>query len=153
MNVINKQQPWIAHQGDEEEAITALKAYNDGPTPFGHHTWLYATTETSAKTRYAWDCGDGHKAHGASIHHAYTQPGEYMATVTARNKTSIMTATTFVIVGQFDVWGSQPIEPFNKSHNKLAIPQEISEHGCGSVQEETEIFIRQSEVKTEQLKN
>lgn len=94
-----------------EVAITGLKAHNDGPTTLGHTTWLYTTMTTGSNVRFEWDCGDGYTARGTNVRHTYTQPGEYMATVTARNATSTMRATTFVMVCQSDIWCEQRTIP------------------------------------------
>lgn len=110
MNVIQKHQTTATRPQIREVAITALKAHNDGPTSLSHTTWLYATVGTGSNVRYEWDCGDGYTARGANVRHTYTQPGEYRATVIARNATNMMTATTFVIVGQSDIYSYSPVE-------------------------------------------
>ncbi|MBV7339335.1 PKD domain-containing protein [Chloroflexi bacterium TSY] len=131
MNVIKIEQTNTTPPGIREVAITALNAHNDGPTTFGHATWLYATVGTGSNVRYEWDCGDGYTAHGASIRHAYRQPGEYMATVIARNATSVMTATTFVIVGYSKPWRDPAFESYRVPRSSQKIGEsrhEISQN-------------------------
>ena len=123
MNVIQKQQNTTTRPQMREVAITALKAHNDGPTALGHTTWLYATVDTGSNVRYEWDCGDGFTTRGANVRHTYTQPGEYMVTVIARNATSMMRATTFVIVLQSDLWCEQR----TVSPDKAALIREVWE--------------------------
>lgn len=74
--------------------INGLAAYNDGPTPFGSQTLLWATVSNGTNVSYAWDFGDGSTGAGQPISHVYPALGEYTATVTATNGAGTSVSTT-----------------------------------------------------------
>ncbi len=81
-----------------EAGIEGLVALNDGPTALGEPATLSATITVGSNTTFTWDLGDGTRATGAEVTHTYQAAGEYLATVTARNRQGIFIAQTTVMV-------------------------------------------------------
>jgi hypothetical protein len=65
-------------EGDVGQSITASVAVSGGPTPF---------TE-------AWSFGDGTKANGSSVEHAYSRTGTFSLNVTVTNSFNVSTVLT-----------------------------------------------------------
>jgi hypothetical protein len=82
-----------------DQAIQGLKAANDGPTALGHCTTLTAAITVGTNVTYTWNFGDStDPGYGAVVTHCYTPAATYVATVTASNLVSVVTATTTVTV-------------------------------------------------------
>ncbi len=48
-------------------------------------------------TAYSWDLGDGAKATGATVTHAYANPGDYQVVLTVTDASNLQDSTTWVI--------------------------------------------------------
>ena len=81
-----------------EDAIAGLAADNDSPTVIGNSTHLTATITAGENVTYTWAFGDGAVGSGMTATHIYPALGTYIATITATNQVSQMTATTTVNV-------------------------------------------------------
>lgn len=79
-----------------EAPIASLVATNDSPTVLGHSTALTATVSAGSHISYTWALGDGTAGSGPVITHTYPDIGVYVAVVTARNRVSLVTASTTV---------------------------------------------------------
>ena len=82
------------------EPITGLSVSNDGPTPLGDSTTLSAAVTGGTEITYDWDLSDGTLINdgGPTINHSYSAIGTYVATVTASNSLSNLSATTSVTI-------------------------------------------------------
>jgi uncharacterized repeat protein (TIGR01451 family) len=80
-----------------DRPITGLNAINYSPTLLGSATTFTATAAGSNVT-YQWNFGDGGLGNGAITTHTYAAAGAYTAIVTATNGTSLVTATTNVLI-------------------------------------------------------
>ena len=80
------------------DAIEGLAATNDGPTQLGTPTGFEATLTSGTNVSYTWDYGDGQSGSGRTPSHTYAISGTFVATVTAINQLSVVTATTEVVV-------------------------------------------------------
>jgi len=78
--------------------ITGLTAGNSSPTILGQPTAFTATITSGSNVGFTWDFGDGSAGIGAMPSHTYPAAGAYTAVVTASNSTSLMTATTQVLI-------------------------------------------------------
>lgn len=71
-----------------KEAIEGLNGTSDSPTTAGNPTNFLATVEKGSDVTYEWNFGDPHhriQATGVAASHIYSQPGDYLVTVAARN--------------------------------------------------------------------
>lgn len=68
-----------------EEPITGLSATSDGSTTVGSPTTFTASIEGGTNVEFFWEFGDGNQGEGQNVSHTYTEAGEYVATVIARN--------------------------------------------------------------------
>src|SRR5690606_20268547 len=79
-------------------AISGLNATHDGPVTSGRTINFVATVEAGSDIHFAWDFGDGATMEGATVSHAYTDPGNYDVVLTASNSLSVNQVTTSVTV-------------------------------------------------------
>jgi len=79
-------------------AIVGLTATNSSPTVLGQLTTFTATVAGGFNVSFLWDFGDGTGGAGATPTHIYLAAGRYTAVVTASNVTSLLTATTEVLI-------------------------------------------------------
>ena len=93
-----------------EEAITGLKAANDGPTLLGNVTQFTASLSTGSNVIYEWDFGDGESDSGTAVLHQYAIPGTYTIELSATNFVSQETATTVVYVIEQFSWIYLPLQ-------------------------------------------
>ena len=78
--------------------MTALVAGNDGPSALGQASTFTAAQSGGSGVTYDWDFGDGAHGSGMTTTHVYAAPGDYIATVSARNTEGVLTATTSLSV-------------------------------------------------------
>jgi len=78
--------------------IAGLQASANGPTNLGNPTTSTATVAGGTNVIYIWDFGDGTSGSGATVAHAYTQTGNYTASVTASNTRGSSIATVGIQV-------------------------------------------------------
>ena len=78
--------------------LEGLTANSSGPTLLGGTTAFTATVSTGTNVTYTWNFGDGNSESGASATHVYSQPGVYMAVVTATDGFNTITTTTPVTI-------------------------------------------------------
>ncbi len=79
-------------------AINLLLAGNNGPTPLGDSTTLWATVPVELVTTFQWDFGDGVTGFGPVVTHTYPATGTFTAVVTATNAVSqLMTSTPITV--------------------------------------------------------
>ncbi len=78
--------------------ISGLAASNDSPRFQAETTTFTATIISGTNLTYNWDFGDGATGEGASVSHIYSQPGDYLATVTATNARNSQTVNTSVVI-------------------------------------------------------
>jgi hypothetical protein len=82
-----------------DEPIVGLVAVDDSPAPAGYLSTLTATVEAGTNVTYEWDFGDGYVGSGSHVGHVYSEPGDYLATVTARNSVSELSIGISVAIG------------------------------------------------------
>ena len=81
-----------------DEPIGGLTATNDSPQTVAAPVNFVASATNGTNISYTWDFGDGATTIGATVSHTYTQPGLYIAQVTAVNTLSSASMTTTVQV-------------------------------------------------------
>jgi len=88
-----------------DTVITGLTAVNDSPTTLYEITTLSAWIVDGSNVTYTWDFGDGSSTEtGQVLPHVYPVAGTYIATVTATNSVSTVSATTEVTVENLKIY-------------------------------------------------
>ncbi len=92
-----------------DEPIAGLALANDSPTAAGQATHFTATVTAGGGITYTWDFDDGSPLFVSdadnTVEHVYTTPGNYVATVTARNLFGAVSATSPVTITDAPVTG------------------------------------------------
>jgi len=92
-----------------DEPIAGLALANDSPTAAGQATHFTATVTAGGGITYTWDFDDGSPLFVSdadnTVEHVYTTPGNYVATVTARNLFGAVSATSPVVITDAPVSG------------------------------------------------